>query len=1202
MLGFSVRATRLLRCGASTIVLGAAMLQPSAAFAQDATQSDDSKPISQTTDPNAETAPATAPEKNAIVVTGQRGALRTSQQIKRNADTVVDSITATDIGAFPDKSVAEALQRVPGITVNRFAATSDTAHFSAEPSGVIIRGLPQVRSEFNGRDTFSANSSRGLSWTDITPELLAGVDVYKNQTADMIEGGIAGTVNLRTRLPFDAPGQLIQVGARANYGDLDKKWTPDINGFYSNRWQTGGGEFGIMANIAYSQVKTRSQGIQYGRTAIIENGFGADGPPLAFFPASINFLDNEYNRKRYGIAGAAQWKSNSGNVLVTAQYLRSLYKNAWQERTFGSFGLGPDLYGQNVRARVVGPLNGPGANSGAIPVPAPGTPAFTFDSDGNFQSGSPNRNGALWWGNPGANPGFGVNDQGEPMFNTCYTWGSVPQCEYQDNGVPSYGIDVGTGSRINQNRSMTQDGGLNIKWEATPDLHFNFDGQYVDSEVDNYDLSIELHSFANVALDATGKYPRISLSDPTNINQSEGGLANPNNWYIRSVMDHLEASKGHELALRADGQYDFHTEWLNSIKFGVRYSDREQKVQWSTYNWQNVSNTWTDYGACPHPYWNLDSPASNSCGVDFKGYPAGFYQVEPFGQSFHGGNLGSFPFVPFDFLNEHKADLFSEELTGVGTFIPICQRNGQIAGVTPVELPDSCFTPDEVADVGEKTGAAYAMLKFGGPDALLGSLPISGNIGLRYIATRDESNGFLRYATIPGLDADQCPRVPVVTGGLTGSALIPGDVGFQVPPNGGAYYPAFCYLSPADIAFASGGGSPTSAKNKLHHFLPSFNIRLDITPKWLLRFAASKAMSRPDIGLLKNFTALGMNLPIGSNLTDPRWVIGANGQPIGVNPSYSANAYNPFLKPTTAWQFDLSLENYFANVGQFSVAAFYKTFDDYIQYGTFAREVTNAGATRTVLVTGPANGKGAKIEGAEIAYQRFFNFLPKPFDGLGIQANFTYVKNKGVPNANLTPVGSTGGNQTNPGNAGTSLAPGSLEGLSKYTYNIVGMYEKGKISARVAYNWRSKYLVTAVDCCVYLPVWQRGAGYLDATLRYRLNDSLEFSLEGSNLLNTKSVLMTQVTDVDSPEGKVILTPNGWFQNDRRFIVGVRWKMASAAVVPPPPPPAPPPPPPPEVPATQTCADGSVILATAVCPALPPPPPPPAPVERGERGL
>ena len=369
-------------------------------------------------------------------------------------------------------------------------------------------------------------------------------------------------------------------------------------------------------------------------------------------------------------------------------------------------------------------------------------------------------------------------------------------------------------------------------------------------------------------------------------------------------------------------------------------------------------------------------------------------------------------------------------------------------------------------------------------------------------------------------------------------------------------------------------------------------MRLDITPKWLVRFAASKAMSRPDIGLLKNFVALGMSLPNGTDLTDPRWVIGAGGQPVGLNPRYTANAYNPYLRPTTAWQFDLSLENYFGTVGQFSIAAFYKTFNDYIQYGSFTETVTNNGVTRDVLVTGPANAKGAKIKGVEVAYQRFFDFLPKPLDGLGIQANYTFVANSGITNANLTPVGNTGA-ITNAGNAGTSLEPGSLEGLSKHTYNIVGMYEKGKVSARVAYNWRSKYLVTAVDCCVYLPVWQEGAGYLDASIRYRLTNAIEFSLEGSNLLNTKSVLYQQVTDVHSPEGKNILTPNGWFQNDRRFIAGVRWKMASTAPPPPPPPVALPPPPPEVAPATQTCADGSVIAAADACPVPPPPAPPPA---------
>ena len=1204
MFGCSARTARALRCGASTMVLGAALLQANPAFAQTQPSSDTAAtPLSQRTG-TANPTPPSAPEKNAIIITGTRRALRTSQQIKKNADTVVDSITATDIGAFPDKSVAEALQRVPGITVNRFAATSDTAHFSAEPSGVIIRGLPQVRSEFNGRDTFSANSSRGLSWTDITPELLQGVDVYKNQTADMIEGGIAGTVDLRTRVPFDAKGQVIAIGLRANYGDLDKKWTPDVNAFYSNRWQTGIGEFGIMGDLAYSQVKTRSQGIQYGRTAIVENG-EPSWPAEVFMPASINFLNNEYNRKRYGISAAAQWKSNSGKVLLTAQYLRSLYKNSWQEDDFGSFGLGPDLYGQNVRTRVVGPIGGSGNLSGQIPIPAPGTPAFTFDSNGNFQTGIVNKQQSTnWWGNPpewGGNAGFGVNDQGQSMFDACYTPGAIAAlgCTLENGQAPN-AIDVGTDSRVNNNRSMMQDADLNLKWDPTNDLHFNFDGQYIKSKVDNYDISVEFHSFANVGLDATGDLPRISLAPPTNMNQSAGGLANPDNWYIRSVMDHLEDSSGHEYALRGDGQWDFHSDWLSSLKFGARFADRKQLVQWSTYNWQNVANTWTDCGN-PHPYWNLDStvssnPADNVCnstGEVFKGYPANFYQVQPFGAQFFGGNLGSFPFVPFSFLQAHNADLFSRDLTGVGTFIPICDRNGQVPGTTPVELPNSCFTPDEVDSVDENTKAAYAELKFGGPDARLGSIGVSGNIGLRYVETRDTSVGAIRFATVQG-DRTLCPPVPLVPGGITGTAPPPTPRAGQ-PPS--APYPSFCYLSPADLAFASGGGAESTAKNNFHNFLPSFNIRFDFSPKWLLRFAASKAISRPDIGFLKNYMGLSMSLPAGADLSDPRWVLGSNGLPVGVNPTYTASAYNPFLKPTSAWQYDLSLENYFGNVGQFSAAIFYKQFSDYIQYGIFNVDVTDGGTTRTVQVTGPANGKGAKIKGVELDYQRFFDFLPGLFSGLGIQANVTYVKNSGVPNANLTPVGNTGGNITNPGNAGTALDPGTLEGLSKWTYNLVGMYEKGKVSARVAYNWRSQYLVTAVDCCVYLPVWQKGSGFLDASIRYQLTPNIELSVEGSNLLNTKTVLLQQLTDKNSPEGKIILTPNGWFQNDRRLILGVRWKLESASLPVVAPAPALPPPPPPAAPATQTCASGAVILATATCPAPPPPPPAAAP-ERG----
>ena len=1169
--------------GASTLVL-AALMNPAAAYAQETPaediaqpeveDADDTKPVSVQTDPEAgaedPAAPPIVDDPDAIIVTGQRRALQSSQDRKREADTVMDSITATDIGAFPDKSVAEALQRVPGITVNRFAASSDTAHFSAEPSGVLVRGLPQVRSEFNGRDTFSANSSRGLSWGDISPELMAGVDTYKNQTADLIEGGIAGSINLRTRVPFDAQGQLIQGSVNLIYNDLSEKVTPEFSGFYSNRWDTGIGEIGIMGNAAYSKVTTKSQGIQYMRAGVFEESFGADGPAVAYIPSGVGFRDNEYDRVRKGFAAAAQWRSVDRKFLVTAQFNRSDYSNIWEERAVLSEFYG--LFGSGVRTRF-NPDADP--STPAPPIqPLTGTDDFTFDDEGNFQTGTFARPSFGWFGaptgmvpsdwgcvgtfqtcggqGPGTVAGYALNDQGEPMFSNCYAWAGSgatlgeggPLCSTVMTNLGPNGEYQGAGdlfarSRYAETFTMTQDAAINLKWAPTDVLRFNFDAHYVDASTDNYDIEIDINSFTTPTLDATGDLPRATFGPPININQSAGGFANPNNWYVRSVMDHMEDAVGEQYALRADGEYDFGGEWLDTLKFGARWADRDQVVNWGAYNWQNIANNWTDTAA---PYFNIDSQPSGS----FLGYPDGFYEYDEFGEQFHGGNIGAFPFVPFEFLRERRANEFSREDTGVGNFIPICERAGQVGGAnspggqTPVEMEDSCFTELEVTDVSETTKAAYGMLKFGSPDSRVAGLRISGNIGLRYVETENKSRGFFSYP-LANYNTALCPPTPLVPGGYTGTGSPP-----PPPPPGETApipYPAYCYLSPEDIAFASGGGVETTARANHQHFLPSFNLRVDLSPTWLVRFAASRAMSRPDIGLLKNVATVSQTLPQGNqSFGDPRWITDANGDIIGVNPEYTGSSFNPFLKPITAWQFDLSIENYFSNVGSFTFALFQKKFYDYIQYGAFEREVTNGGVTRTALVRGPANGSGAKIQGFEVAYQRFFDFLPNPLDGLGMQANYTYIRNKGISNANLTSVGSDGGIISNPGTLNSTLDPGTLEGLSKHAFNLVGMYEKDKLAVRLAYNWRSRYLVTAVDCCVYLPVWQKSAGFLDGTVRYAVSDNIELNLRGSNLLNTITKLEQQVTDEESPEGKIVTVPNAWFQNDRRFEVGARVKF------------------------------------------------------------
>ncbi|RYD27183.1 MAG: TonB-dependent receptor, partial [Lysobacteraceae bacterium] len=273
----------------------------------------------------AEQSTATPQEEAAnqdIVVTGIRRSLQSAQAIKKNSEVVVDSISAEDIGALPDRSVTEALQRVPGVSVSHFAAGVDPDHFSTEGSGVVVRGLTYTRSEINGRDSFSANNGRGLSFADVPSELLGGVDVFKSPSADMIEGGIAGTVNLRTRLPFDSTGFTLGGTLENNYGDFVKKSAPTVSVLASDRWQTGIGQFGLLGSFVRSQVRSRADSVQisnWGQRVL--TGTGAllqplDGNNVAnvgttvYVPRGAAIRSQEFNRTRYGYSAAGQWRSN----------------------------------------------------------------------------------------------------------------------------------------------------------------------------------------------------------------------------------------------------------------------------------------------------------------------------------------------------------------------------------------------------------------------------------------------------------------------------------------------------------------------------------------------------------------------------------------------------------------------------------------------------------------------------------------------------------------------------------------------------------------------------------------------------------------------------------------------------------------------------------------------------------------------------
>lgn len=289
-----------------------------------------------------------------IIVSGLRASLASAQAIKQNSGQFVDSVTAIDIGALPDKNVAEALQRISGIQITRNRG---------EGSSIAIRGLTQVRTEVNGRDSFGASGGRSLGFEDVPSELLAGVDVYKNPSAELIEGAIGGLVNLRTRMPFDQPGLLAAVTLGANQYSLSEELRMNGSALVSNRWETGIGEIGVLANFSWFESTYRSDELvlePYVSTTNLPTG--VTGPRQVTDGAGVATYFGD--RERTGAYGAIQWAPSAdlefyGQVFHSAYYIEGSNLSTFVTR-------GTDVNGVN----------------GLTPI---GT--FRFDDDGTFVSG-----------------------------------------------------------------------------------------------------------------------------------------------------------------------------------------------------------------------------------------------------------------------------------------------------------------------------------------------------------------------------------------------------------------------------------------------------------------------------------------------------------------------------------------------------------------------------------------------------------------------------------------------------------------------------------------------------------------------------------------------------------------------------------------------------------------------------------------------
>ncbi|MBP6380423.1 MAG: TonB-dependent receptor [Sphingorhabdus sp.] len=1037
---------------ASSLALCALAVQP--AFAQSVDEADASATAAETEDE--------------IIVSGYRKSLETSQNIKREANTFVDVLSAEDIGALADRSVAEALQRVPGVNISRFEQRNDPDRFSVEGSGVVIRGLRYVMSNLNGRDIFSANGGRELSFNDVSPELLGRVEVFKNATADMIEGNISGMVNLVTRKPLNNRGLHIAGAVEGNYGDLAKEWSPGFSILASNTFETGAGTFGLQLAYTQSELVTRTDASQITdpcyraptldaaciRVRPVGSGGFGGGTPLdasnfppagaVFVPKGAGVRTTDLTRDRNAFSAVGQWESNDGSALLTVEYLR-----AETEATLNEFA-------------VLALVN----DDALFPVLAPGTTA-TYEGN-QFVAGT--------------------LTQLQP-----FTGG---------RGIPTELLRF-----QREDTAMTEDFSVDLKLNPTDRLRFNFEVQHIKSERTEDGFISAMQTYSDVRIDNSGRTPQVEFLQPGSSTSPSSYFNDPSRTFYWFLLDNQVKNEGELTTMRFDAEYDVSDDgFIKNARFGARWGDRSRVTRNANFsNWGNLGAPWTGRGG----NWNCGDFQAFGCGGAYvRDFPNSANLRNPFGSNFQRGNApvpmgdGSAFFfggdnMVADYLSgaiRTQANAITAYTLTPNAWFPISARTNA--------LPGGPWTAGEISDVEESTFGAYARVDFG---ANIGSnATLSGNVGLRYVETIVRSGGQISFPTgqffdaPPGGNGDG--RVSVAELQVACGAIQPGQIA-----------PGYCSLSPARQAqFANvftGEVIDDSSNIKYENWLPSFNAKLDFGNGMLIRAAVSKGISRPD---LSDFATGG---GIFDNTTNLR-----AGGTLETGPLFQIFTGNRLLRPTQSWNYDLSFEWYFDDVGSITLSGFVKDIKGIVNSGANIRRFTStSGVSTDVLVNGPVNSDGGTLKGVEVAYQQTYDFLPGLLGGLGAGLTYTYVDGGDFNNASL-------GAEQSPLSGGLPLA-----GISKHTVNAVAFYDKGPLSFRLAYNWRSDFLQTPRDVIFpFSPIYGESTGQLDGSIFFKVTDNLKLGIQGVNLLDE----VTRTSQVIDFEGT--RTTRSAFRNDRRF--------------------------------------------------------------------
>jgi iron complex outermembrane receptor protein len=765
-------------------------------------------------------------EIDEIIVTGIRASIQSSIAAKARNTSIVEVITAEDIGKLPDVSIAESLARLPGLTVQRLDGRGQL---------ISIRGLgpDYTTALLNGREQVTTGDNRGVEFDQYPSELLSGVTIYKTPDAQLIGQGLAGTVDLQTIRPLAYGRRALAANVRYELNDIGalNAGSTDEGVRYSISYIDQFADDTIGIALGYAHIESPYQSERYNSWGYPTTGTGA----LILGGVKPYVMSSELERD--GFMGTVEFRPNDRfhstidafySEFQNTQVLRGIEFPLWWGGSSGACGT-PQV--QTLTCRPGPVLTNAQVTNGLVT-------AGTFS----------NVKGVL------------RND-----VNT------------RDSEISSLGWNTVIG--LTDNWSIMAD--LNTSRVERTDVvleTYSGTGRNVAGALDTLDFRIDSDGVATFS-------SRLNYADPNLIR-----LTSPQGWggdvipggqdgYLNnpSIEDEINA-------VRLESRYDFGDEGpFTRLTVGVNISEREKSFV--------------------NDQFFLGVPGSAS------------------------------PTVPTAFLRT-PTQLTYLGLGGVLSYDALGLVNSGF--YNRVRNPNSDVLSGNWR-VTEKVNTGYVQL---GIEHMLGSLPLTGNIGVQYVHTDQSSSGFAASGN----------------GASTRSVAV----------NGGAEY--------AEV-------------------LPSANFILELQPDFFARFAVARTLARSRMDDMRASRNFGFNVTNNNALARP-----------DQNSPWSGGGGNPELRPTTANVIDLSFEKYFADRrGYISLAGFYKELETFVFTRNQIFDFTGypTGGIIPVInqgvVSAPDNGKGGYISGVEFAVSAPFDVIHPALEGFGAQFSISQTSSEITP-------------------------------------------------------------------------------------------------------------------------------------------------------------------------------------------------------------